>query len=122
MNLLASLGVAPTNTRDAAIGGILLDGMRDVPITIQMTRLNLGGHACTGLMLEAYAGDEHFEVFAQLPPLSNSCDQALRVLLMLAPQPFVVDTLAPMVRGICRVLSRPMPRIDVGDYPSTSLG
>lgn len=122
MNLLASMGVAAHNTREAAIGGILLDGMRDVPITIQMTRLNLGGHTCTGLMLEAYAGDEHFEMFAQLPAISNSCDHALRVLLMMAPPAFVVDTLIPMVRGICRVLSRPMPRIVEGDFPSTSLG
>jgi len=122
MNLLASMGVAPNNTREAAIGGILLDGMRDVPITIQMSHLNLGGHVCTGLLLEAYAGDEHFEVFAQLPPVSSSCDHALRVLLMMAPPAFVMDTLIPMVRGICRVLSRPMPRIVEGDFPATNLG
>jgi len=118
MNLLASMGISPVSTSEAAIGGILLDGMRDVPITVQMSRLMLGGHTSTTLLLEAYAGDQHFEAFAQLPPVSTSCDYALRVLLMVAPPPFVLDTLVPMVRAICTSLARPMPRIVANDFPS----
>jgi hypothetical protein len=118
MKLLASAFISPENTNQAALGSLLLDNMRDVPIAIQMSTVEYGGRKHTGLMLEAYVGNGWVEAYAQLPVVADNCDKTLRVMLMLGLPQFIEQTLAPMVAQICRVLSRPVPYFIEGQYPS----